>query len=336
MVKKTKAVVITALGVVSTREVDLPPLTAGKVLVKVLENGICASDLQVLAGLGGARKMWVGHEFGGVVEEVGPGVTTLKVGDRVAVWTPGDEGPGTFGLAERAVVQARHCVPAEGIEHLATVEPLACCINAIDLAAQPTRPHVAIVGGGYMALLLTALLVPTSASVTVAARRPYQLTTAGGLGAFALTLNGRDVEANADLLGNSVALVSDGATPDVVYETTGAADGINIAARILGNRGIMVDVGYHQGAPQAIDLATVNAKGLRWVNAHFRPDAVSGYNPNLEGFAKAVRALRNRTFAQACAGLVTHRWGLSEVEEGFRVAAARPDGHTKTVFDTTR
>lgn len=336
MVKKTNAVVIPEPGVVEVREVALPPLTDGKVMVKVIENGICASDLQVLAGTGGAREMWVGHEFGGIVEEVGPGVTRVAPGDRVAVWTPGDEGPGTFGLAERAVVGARHCIPAASVEHLATVEPLACCINAIDLAAQPSRPHVAIVGGGYMALLLAALLVPTSASVTVAARRPYQLSAAETLGAFALRLRGADVATNADLLFASVSMVSGGAAPDVVYETTGAADGINIAARVLGNRGILVDVGYHQGEPQAIDLARVNAKGLRWVNAHFRPDAVSGYNPNLEGFAKAVRALGNRSFAQACEGLVTHRWGLSEVQEAFRVAAARPDGHLKTVFDTTR
>lgn len=336
MVKTTKAVVIPEPGVVEVREVALPPLTAGKVMVKVIENGICASDLQVLGGVAGAREMWVGHEFGGIVEEVGPEVTALSAGDRVAVWTPGDEGPGTFGLAEYAVVQARHCVPADGVQHLATVEPLACCINAVDLARQPSRANVVILGGGYMAQLLAALLVPTSARVIVAARRQYQLKAAKGLGAFNVRLRGADIEDNAAILADTAAPLWGGAAPDVVYETTGAADGINIAARVLPNRGTLVDVGYHQGAPQAIDLAAVNAKGLRWVNAHFRPDPVSGYNPNLEGFHKAVRALSDGRLAEACARLVTHRGGLSEVDEAFRVAAARPDGHLKTVFDTTR
>lgn len=60
---------------------------AGQVKIKVKYCGICGSDLHGYTGASGRKipPMVMGHEFSGVVTELGEGVTKFKVGDRVSV-----------------------------------------------------------------------------------------------------------------------------------------------------------------------------------------------------------------------------------------------------------
>jgi S-(hydroxymethyl)glutathione dehydrogenase/alcohol dehydrogenase len=65
---------------------EVTPLDPGPtdVVVRVLASGVCHSDLSVAHGyVGQAGPMVLGHEGAGVVEEIGPGVTRVKLGDRV-------------------------------------------------------------------------------------------------------------------------------------------------------------------------------------------------------------------------------------------------------------
>ena len=75
------------------REVELSELEVGQVLVKVLVSGLCGAQLHEIRGHKGNEKFLphpMGHEGCGIVEEVGPGVTTVKVGDKVVMhWRPG-------------------------------------------------------------------------------------------------------------------------------------------------------------------------------------------------------------------------------------------------------
>jgi Zn-dependent alcohol dehydrogenase len=67
-------------------EVDLAPPRAGEVLVKLVATGVCHSDLN---GLRGTRElpipMVLGHEGAGIVETIGPSVTTVAPGDHVVL-----------------------------------------------------------------------------------------------------------------------------------------------------------------------------------------------------------------------------------------------------------
>lgn len=80
------------------RDVPTPELLPGGVLLRVEANGICRSDWHVWRGDWGwvgivpQLPMVIGHEFCGVVEEVGAGVTRWKKGDRVIVPFSGGEG----------------------------------------------------------------------------------------------------------------------------------------------------------------------------------------------------------------------------------------------------
>ena len=75
------------------REVKPTQLKIGQVLVKVLVSGLCGAQLHEIRGhKGNARFLphLMGHEGCGIVEEVGLGVNTVKVGDKVVMhWRPG-------------------------------------------------------------------------------------------------------------------------------------------------------------------------------------------------------------------------------------------------------
>lgn len=69
----------------SIEEIDLEAPKQGEVLVKIIASGVCHTDAYTLSGTDpeGLFPVVLGHEGGGIVEEVGPGVTTLKKGDHV-------------------------------------------------------------------------------------------------------------------------------------------------------------------------------------------------------------------------------------------------------------
>ncbi|MCX7108137.1 MAG: S-(hydroxymethyl)glutathione dehydrogenase/class III alcohol dehydrogenase [Methylococcales bacterium] len=72
-------------------EIDLQGPQHGEVLVRMVATGVCHTDLFTLSGDDpeGIFPTILGHEGGGIVEEIGTGVTTLKVGDHVIpLYTP--------------------------------------------------------------------------------------------------------------------------------------------------------------------------------------------------------------------------------------------------------
>ena len=82
---KTKAAVVVEAGKrIEIEELDLDGPKEGEVLIRYTHAGLCHSDIHVAHGDLEARlPMVLGHEGAGVIEEVGPGVTRVKVGDHV-------------------------------------------------------------------------------------------------------------------------------------------------------------------------------------------------------------------------------------------------------------
>ena len=91
-----KAAILTALKEkLLVDDIELPPhLEVGQVLVKLKYSGICGSQLGEIDGVKGEDKYLphlLGHEGSGIVEEIGPGVKTVKTGDSVVLhWKKGD------------------------------------------------------------------------------------------------------------------------------------------------------------------------------------------------------------------------------------------------------
>jgi len=83
---KTRAAVAWEKGApLQIEEIDLQGPKKGEVLVKIAATGVCHTDLYTLSGKDpeGLFPSILGHEGAGIVQEIGPGVTSLKVGDHV-------------------------------------------------------------------------------------------------------------------------------------------------------------------------------------------------------------------------------------------------------------
>ena len=161
-------------GDVRLEDVPEPDPTPGTVKVRSLHNGLCGTDLhQYFVGPMSPAPLptVVGHEFSGEVVELGAGVTSVAVGDLVAIeplWPCGTcapclegdpnlcpevlchglGGPGG-GLSEFTVVRERmaHKLP-EGLGpvHGALVEPMSVAYRAV-LRAEPRPGDAAVVFG---------------------------------------------------------------------------------------------------------------------------------------------------------------------------------------------
>ena len=101
-----KALVFHHPGKVSVDTVPDPKIEQpGDVILRVTSTAICGSDLHIYNGLlPQTRPMTLGHEFMGIVEEVGAGVKTLKKGDRVVV---------PFPIACGACFFCQHSLPGQ-------------------------------------------------------------------------------------------------------------------------------------------------------------------------------------------------------------------------------
>ena len=89
---KTRAAVAWEAGKpLAIEQVDLEAPQSGEVLVRLVATGVCHTDAFTLSGADpeGLFPVILGHEGGGIVEEIGPGVTSLKPGDHVIpLYTP--------------------------------------------------------------------------------------------------------------------------------------------------------------------------------------------------------------------------------------------------------
>jgi len=77
----------------AVRDIGLTPLQTGQVLVRNLVSGLCGAQLHEIKGYKGNTKFLphlLGHEGCGIVEQIGPGVTTVRIGDKVVLhWRKG-------------------------------------------------------------------------------------------------------------------------------------------------------------------------------------------------------------------------------------------------------
>ncbi|TCL77019.1 threonine dehydrogenase-like Zn-dependent dehydrogenase [Hydrogenispora ethanolica] len=86
MGRMMRAQVVEAPNRMALKQVPVPEINDDEVLIKVKICGICGTDLKIYAGLYAADHLPLisGHEFWGVVEEIGQNVRGVKVGDRVS------------------------------------------------------------------------------------------------------------------------------------------------------------------------------------------------------------------------------------------------------------
>ena len=293
---------------------DVPEVGPDDVLVRVSACGVCASELDMFLGLAGhATYPWYpGHEVSGVVEARGERVTDLEPGDAVAAWVT------TRGYAEYVAVRAEHCFLAGDVPlDVALGEPLACAVNAVEMAAPALGDDVAIVGAGFMGHLIHKLVeLRGPRNVIVADTRTDALERARAIGAT------RVVDVGRESLVDAVADVTNGRGADVTFEVTGVQAALDDLGAITRMSGTVAIVGYHQGEPRRIPLGDWNWMAFKIVNAHFRE-----LSTILAGMSAGMRLMTSGRLVLD--DLVTHRFGLKEIDAAFQAAIDKPPGFVK-------
>lgn len=294
----------------------LPPLQNGDVLLKVIQCGVCTTEVHQWLGHASDYPIAVGHEIVGRVEELCGDIAHLRLGDHVVGWIPGG------GMAEHVVARAAHVFAiSPELPQAAAAEPLSCCVNTVELVNPPAGARVLIIGTGFISSLLQQLSRQYAPhSLVVAGRSSSGLARATDTGATH-TVNLRTQD-----LGDALGTLTDGQGVDIVYEATGSQNGLTLAEGAACVEGTLAIVGYHQDGPRSINLELWNRRALRIANAHFRD-----LTTILNGMRRGMELVTAGTIDPG--PLYTHRFALSEAPEAFRTAARRPEGFIKAVIE---
>jgi L-iditol 2-dehydrogenase len=310
--------VLTEPGRFEIVEEPVPELSPGDVLVRVAACGVCASELDMYRGVSHVTyPLRPGHEISGVVERVGEGVAGLGPGDPVAVF-------GTArGYGEYVSVPGEHCVLAGEVPlDLALGEPLACAVNAVELAGIKLGDDVVIVGAGFMGQVVQRLVqLRGPRHVIVADTRDEALDRAASSGATA-TVKVAGESLAEESLAEAVGDLTGGTGADVTIEITGTQAALEAIGGCTRMSGTLVIAGFHQGEPRQVPLADWNWKAFRIANAHFRDVATI-----LGGLRAGMRLLTSGRISLN--DLVTHRFPLAGIDEAFRTAIDKPEGFVK-------
>lgn len=323
-----KQAVLQSPGHFEIVETAVPEPAPDELLVRVAACGVCASELDMFTGqTERSFPLLPGHEVSGVVERAGAAVTRQRPGDRVGIWVT------EAGFSEYVTVNTAFALPAGDMPlDLALAEPVACAVNAVDIADVRLGDDVAIIGAGFMgALVLKLVLMRGPRRVFVADTRPEALERARAIGATH-TIDVRS-EPLADVVRANTERVPPGTFgdvdpldevgADVTFEVTGAQAPLVAAGDATRMAGTVAIVGYHQGGSREIPLGGWNWKALRVVNAHFREIATI-----MRGMRTGMRLLSSGRMQ--IDDLVTHRFALDEIDTAFHMAVDKPEGFLKS------
>jgi threonine dehydrogenase-like Zn-dependent dehydrogenase len=391
-----KALVVKALkplwpGVVfsslsPTRYVNLPePDLPGPRWVRV-ENtqcGICASDLSLLfvdadpeiapAALPGIQRLYLGHEVVGQVTEVGPGVTRVKVGDRVIMDTRFE---GATCLSQEIEPVCRQCaegnyarcenasagvgprgvgggwgdgftahetevypIPADLTDDQALlVEPLSVGLRAVLRRTPGPGQRAAIVGSGIIGLntLQSLRAVSPQCHITALARHRHQADMAHRLGADEVVSGEDGYQATARITG---AKLYEG-----LFGTRALLGGFDVVYDCVGSAHTLRDSLRWARAGGAVVMVGVKLSPLK-----VDLSAIWSQEVDLTGlYSHGVETWQGKTWRTydltvelirqgklVTDGLITHRFPLSRWRQAINTAMDKRSGSIKVVLDYT-
>ena len=297
-------------------DAPVPEIAPDEVLLRVAACGVCTSELDQWEGKANiSYPHYPGHEVSGIVEKVGSKVQSFERGDKVGAWVT------SRGFAEYVAVRAEYCFPAGDVPlDLALAEPLACAVNAVELANLSLSDDVVIIGAGFMGNLVQKLIqLKGPRHVIVADTRPDALERAHKMGATHV------VDVRMSSLPKIVKDLTDGLGADASFEATGAQIPLTLLGDVTRMSGKVVIVGFHQGGNREIPLAYWNWMAFQIINAHFReiPTIMRGMRIGMRLLTSGRLSLDD---------LVTHRFQLNEIGQAFQAAHEKPEGFVKSTI----
>lgn len=280
-------------------DIDAPSIKApDDVLVEVLWCGICGTDLhEYTVGpivtpivphplTGATLPQTLGHEFSARVVEVGPEVTDVRIGDRVAIMPAIVCGKCAYcrrGLGHLCVKFACTGLSAEtgGLAHYAVlkdyqvatlpdevtdlegavVEPASVAAYGIDRVGVHGGDVVLVTGAGPIGIL-SALYANAigAATIVIAEPNPNRAALAQELAI------GPVLDPNGDGFADTIADLTGGLGVDVVAECSGTSPGLATAMTSVRKRGSIVQTGLHTN-PATLDAMALSLNEVSLVGS---------------------------------------------------------------------
>lgn len=341
---KMKACAMVSAHKLEWLEADIPKPRAGEVLVKLEYVGICGSDLHFYKD--GKLGNWcpdgpliLGHEPGGVVVELGEGVESLKIGDRVAIEPQVPCGEcedcrnGRYNLCshikfmaipnEKDGVFSEYCTHAASMcyklpDNVSTlegamVEPLSVGLHAAELCNARVGETAVILGSGCIGLCtLLALKACGMAGIYVVDMQQKRLDKAKELGATRVfnAANERIEEFVKSLPGGGV---------DLVFECAGNEHTTYQTTKLVKRAGRIVLVGMCPEADLTLDIATLSAmEGVVYTVYRYR-----------NYYSKAIASISSG--AIPVAKIVSHTFDFEDTPAACEYCLTRQDEVIKGV-----
>lgn len=277
-----KAIVATSPNLLEFKNLPMPAPQQGQARIKTAACGICATDLDMIAGCERTSFPVIpGHEWSGVVDAVGEGVEKNIIGARCVAENVlrdggevGFEHPG--GYAEYFLTEADrlHFLPDDfPINVAALIEPLAVAIRAWRRLRIEDKNSALVIGDGPIGLLMIMLLKRAGVCrITLIGGRENRLALAKKFGAERIL--------NYHLFGErgmeSVYEALDCSFPNII-EASGSAAAVDAAIKLASKKGKVLIIGDYKKAKadlfwnhllhHELELIGSNASAQAWPEA---------------------------------------------------------------------
>ena len=326
-----------APGDIRLVEMEKPVPGEGEVLVRVRAVGICASDVHYFRDgrIGDAvvtEPFILGHEFAGEIAEVGPGVTNVKPGDRVAVepsipchkcdvcaagdynlcrnvkfcGTPPYHGSMCEFLAWPAWL-VEPIPDSMSLGEAAMLEPLAVGVYAIDITPDIRGKTVGVLGVGAIGLsILQAAKAAGCGESFVTDFFPKRLELARKLGADRAFL----VD---DYISETIKEATGGRGLDVVFEAAGENEAVCQATEMVRPAGWVIIGGIPREDSMTVTASVVRRKGV----------TIRLLRRSKDTLRRSIHLVEDGKVDVA--SYITHRFPLDRVAEAFEIARDRKD-----------
>ena len=342
-----KAMMLTGIRQMEMKDIPEPMIVRDKdVKIKMKTIGVCGSDVHYyVSGKIGSQVVQypfpVGHEGSGEVVEVGPAVTKVKPGDRIAIepampcWECdqciagrhhtcrkltflGCPGQADGCLSEYIVMPEESCFPiAESMtyDEAAISEPLAIGVYAVKKSIPIKNAKVGILGFGPigMSVLLPAV-AQGAEKVYVTDKIDARLALAKEAGAY-MTSNIDNEDPVKKFAKDAPELL------DVVFECCGQQEAVDNAIDMLKPGGKLMIIGIPEFNRWSFSVDKMRHKEICVQNVRRQVDCVQ---PSLDMMADKTIEVDK---------MVTHRFDFNNTKEAFDLVTEYKDGVMKAMID---
>lgn len=343
---------------IRVEQVPVPETKPGWVKISPKFCGICGTDLHEFLGganlipeghahaiTGETLPLTIGHEFSGIVEEVGEGVTHVKKGDKVCIQPTIYDGDcrackrglvnccdknGFIGLSGWGGGMADFTTaPASAVKPLpdnvslevgALIEPLAVGWHAVAVSPFKKGDAALVLGGGPIGLsVIQALTGKGCTNIIVSEVSKRRREFAKQFGAHHV------IDPTAVDIVTEVEKLTGGEGADVGFDAAGVQIAVDTAFKAIKARGTLVNIAVWE------KRASLNMNDIV-----FRERAYMGIATYALGdFEQVIDAISSGKMKPE--GMITKKIRMDEiVEEGFNTLVEDKDNHVKILIDLTK